>query len=142
MEPAFTPAPPAAGKWSCLRPCLSRAGLAAFCVLVIALFVLAADQYWHLGLFSTKADREVSALVQQLGDDSLTPEKRLTVMNQSIDWNAFAVPVLLQVIEAHRNFAQFARRRRAMPAADFAEVLRQGHCHLWHRLRPPQSMVG
>ncbi len=106
MENAATPATPAtsaapaANKFSSLRPCLSRVGLVAFCVFVAALFLLAADQYWNLGFFPTKADREISALVHQLGDESLPSDQRLGIMNQVVDWNAFAVPVLLQAIQS------------------------------------------
>jgi hypothetical protein len=92
--PPTPPAPvsPAPPPW---RRYLAPAVLAAFALYVVMLYVLALDQHYQWGLFPTKADRELTALVTQLGDSTLPPEKRLALMDQIVSWNSFAVPILI-----------------------------------------------
>ncbi len=80
------------------RRMLVGVALAAFGVYLVFLFVLALDQHFEWGLFPTKADREITALINQLDDPALAPDKRLAIMNQIVDWNTFAVPVLITTI--------------------------------------------
>ena len=105
METTATPASATATPSAPWRRYLTRAGLAVFCLYVAMLFVLALDQHFQWGLFPTKAEREITALVRQLGDSSLPPEKRQAIMSQIVDWNAFAVPVLLKTVD-HRSGVQ------------------------------------
>ncbi|HTB63778.1 MAG TPA: hypothetical protein VK737_09330 [Opitutales bacterium] len=81
-----------------LRRLLLWVGLAAFGVYLLLLFVLALDQHFQWGLFPTKADREITALINQLDDQSLAPDQRLAVMDKIVEWNSFAVPVLITTI--------------------------------------------
>jgi hypothetical protein len=94
---ATFPTPP--GEAPPLRRNLAKIGLAVFCLYVAALYVLALDQQFHWGLFPTKVDRQLTAQVQQLGDASLTAEKRQALEDDIVSWNTFAVPVLIKAIE-------------------------------------------
>src|ERR1700679_2735025 len=87
---APTPAAPAPPPW---RRYLAPLVLAAFVLYVVLLYVLALDQHYQWGLFPTQADRELNGLVSQLGNSSLTPDKRLALMDQIVSWNSFAVPI-------------------------------------------------
>ncbi len=87
--PTPGPTPP---PW---RRYLAPAALAAFFLYVAMLYVLALDQHYHWGLFPTKADRELSALVTQLDDPALTSDKQIALMDQIVSWNTFAVPILI-----------------------------------------------
>ena len=80
------------------RRYLGSAVVGAFCLYVVLLGVLALDQHFHWGFFPTQADRELSALVAQLDDPTLTPEKRLALMDKIVDQNSFAVPILIHAV--------------------------------------------
>jgi hypothetical protein len=92
--PASPPAPtaPAPRPWCRL---LLRSALVVFCLYLALLYLLALDQHYHWGLVPNQADREISALITQLGDASLTPGQHLAIMDQIVDWNSFAVPILI-----------------------------------------------
>ena len=78
---------------------LATAVFVVFCLYVAALFVLAMDQNFHWGLFPNQAEKEITAKIQQLGDSSLTPEKRDAVNQDIINWNSFSVSPLISAIE-------------------------------------------
>lgn len=81
------------------RKC-AQVGLVVFCIYVASLYLLALDQQFHWGLFPTKVDRQLTAEVQQLGDPSLTADKRQAVVDDIVSWNSFSVPVLIKAIES------------------------------------------
>jgi hypothetical protein len=95
---ATFPSPP--GVQTPWHRTLAKVGLALFCIYVASLYVLALDQQFHWGLFPTKVDRQLTAEVKQLGDSSLTAEKRQSVEDDIISWNTFSVPVLIKAIES------------------------------------------
>jgi hypothetical protein len=95
---ATLPTPPAANSPRC-RKC-ATIGLVVFCLYVAALYVLALDQQFHWGLFPTKVDKQLTAEVQQLGDSSLTADKRQALVDDIVSWNSFSVPVLIKAIES------------------------------------------
>jgi len=78
---------------------LATAVFVVFCLYVAAIYVLALDQSFHCGLFPSLAEREIAVKVQQLGDPSLTKDKREAVVQDIVNWNSFSVPVLLKAIE-------------------------------------------
>jgi len=78
---------------------LARAGLVVFCLYVASLYLLALDQQFHWGLFPTQVEKQLTAQVQQLGDPSLTADKRQALVDEIVGWNSFAVPVLIKAIE-------------------------------------------
>jgi len=99
MESSATlPTPPTAV--TPLRRKLTQAGLVIFCLYVASLYVLALDQQFRWGLFPTKVEKQLTTEVQQLGDTSLTPEKRQALVDDIVSWNTFSVPVLIKAIES------------------------------------------
>jgi len=101
METPSAPAAPALPVIAVKVPQFNRqfwgwAALGALLAYLGFLFILALDQQWHWHLFPTQSDREITALVEQLGDTTLTPEQKLAVMDKIVNWNSFAVPILIK----------------------------------------------
>lgn len=91
----LTAAPPSPRK-----RLFTQLAVVVFCIYVTALFVLALDQNLHWGLFPSAAEKEIAGKIQQLGDTSLTQEKRDAINHDIVNWNTFAVPALLKAIES------------------------------------------
>lgn len=79
---------------------IARLVLIAFCLYVVAIYILALDQNLHWGLFPNTGERLITAEIRQLGNPALTKEVRETSTQDIINWNILAVPPLLKAIES------------------------------------------
>ena len=80
-------------------------GTIAFVVLIvytIGLTVLAVDQLFGLGLWPPKLDRILMKDINDLGDSSISAEKRDAIAKEIVSYHEFSVPLLIKAIEKNK----------------------------------------